>query len=195
MFIICGNMEQKMQTRIAVDLDNTIFNVAEKYRAVIELHNCKYTPPKSYDVYNNGYPVAVSDALNQMLHSDAIYNTRLFDSEIPEILNSIYNDPKYMLFYITERPDGDDWGQLKRAGIICEPGHVVNHTPKIEALKKYKIDLCFDDSPGVVASCLENNINVVMISNYDTAYNHHLRGQVNFCPDLKAALKMRRIIK
>lgn len=188
-------MDPKMQTRIAIDLDNTIFNVAEKYRAVIESYNCEYNPPVSYDVYKNGYPMAVADALNQMLHSDAIYHTRLFDSEIPTILNAIYNNPAYMLFYITERPDGDDWTQLRRAGIICDRTRVVNHTPKIEALKRHNINICFDDSPGVVAACLENNIDVVMISNYDTAYNHHLRGRTEYCPDLITALRQRNIIK
>lgn len=188
-------MNTDMQKRIAIDLDNTIFNVAEKYRAVIESHNCKYTPPISYDVYNNGYPMVVADALNQMLHSDVIYNTRLFNSEIPAILNAIYNNPAYMLFYITERPDGDDWGQLRRAGIICDRARVVNHTPKIEALKQHNINLCFDDSPSVVAACLDNNIDVVMISNYDTAYNHHLRERTSYCPDLKTAFRLRGLIK
>ncbi len=184
-----------MQTRIAIDLDNTVFNVAEKYRAIIESHNCEYVPPISYDVYKNGYPMDVADALWQMLHSDAIYNTRLFDSEIPAILNAIYTNPEYMLFFITERPDGDDWEQLKRAGIICDRAHVVNHAPKIEALKQHNIDICFDDSPSVVAACLDNNIDIMMISNYDTAYNHHLRTRTKHYPDLVTALRSCGIIK
>ncbi|MBO4480691.1 MAG: hypothetical protein J5742_03670 [Alphaproteobacteria bacterium] len=184
-----------MQTRIAIDLDNTIFNLAEKYRATIEKLNCRYTPPVSYDVYQNSYPEPVADALYDMLHSDAIYSTSLFDGQIPAALNTIYNDPKYMLFYITERPDGDDWGQLKNAGIICDKTRVVNCTPKINALKKHNIDLCFDDSPSVVASCLDNNIDIVMISNEDTAYNHHLRGRTEYYPTLMMALKKRGVIK
>ena len=178
-----------------MDLDNTIFNVAEKYRAVVESHNYKYTPPISYDVYKNSYPKHIADALKQMLFSDEIYKTNVFDPKIPEILNTIYNNPKYMLYYITERPNGDDWAQLNRAGIICDRARVINYTPKIQALKQCCIDLCFDDSPSVVADCLENNIDVVMISNPDTAYNHHLRGRVEYYPDLVTALIQRNIIK
>ena len=184
-----------MQTRIAIDLDNTSFNLAEQYRAVIESHNCVYVPPVSYDVYKNGYPIEVANALDQMLHSAAIYHTNLFDKQIPNILNAIYQNPKYMLFYITERPDGDDWAQLNHAGIICDRSRVVNWTPKIEALKKYNINLCFDDSPSVIAGCLENKIDAVMISNNDTAYNHHLRGRIKYCPNLVTALRQRGIIK
>ena len=44
--------------RIAIDLDNTVFDTAAKYRAVVEAHDGKYTPPVSYDVYKNGYSVA-----------------------------------------------------------------------------------------------------------------------------------------
>ena len=184
--------------RIAIDLDNTVFNTAAVYRAIIEAHNCKYVPPVSYDVYKNGYPVVVADALRNMLDSDAVHQTQLFDKNIPAILNSIYGNPKHNLFYITERLISDHiptWNQLNNASIICEDTHLVHSKPKIDALKEHKIDLCFDDAPHVVADCIANNIDVVMISNYDTAYNHHLRGRVEYYPDLMTALKQRGLVK
>lgn len=182
-----------MSTRIAIDLDNTIFNLAEKYRAVVESHHCKYTPPISYDVYKCGYPTHVADALSEMLKSDAVYKTNVFDRRLPQILNSIYTDPKYMLFYITERDfsHGCDLGQLMNAGIRCDVPRLVNYAPKIDILKRYKIDLCFDDAPHVVNGCVENNIDVVMISNEDTVYNHYLRGRVEHYPNLVTALMRR----
>lgn len=179
-----------MRKRISMDLDNTIFNLAEKYRAVIESHNFPYVPPTSYNVYKNGYPKEIADALYDMLRwSDEIYKTRVFDARIPATLNAIYNDSRYCLFYITER-DPDVWNlqQLHDAGIVCPESRLIHCVPKIDALKKYKIDLCFDDSPNVVSGCLDSNIDVVMISNADTAYNHHLRGRVENYPDLMTAL-------
>jgi hypothetical protein len=186
-----------MAIRISVDLDNTVFNMAEKYRAVIESFHEKYVPPVSYDVYKNGYSVAVADALHELLNSDQIYKTRVFDNRIPKVLNSIYNNPKYDLFYVTERlikNHLDTLGQLEHSGIICEDNHLVHRIPKLDALKEYEIQLCFDDAPHVVSDCLENNIDVVMISNPDTAYNHHLCEHVEHYPDLMTALIKRGII-
>ena len=186
-----------MRMRIAVDLDNTIFNTAEKYRSVIEAHGCIYTPPVSYNIYNNGYPTHVADALRDMLESDEIYKTHVLDERIPMALNAIYNNPKYMLFYVTERDlsYGRDLQQLNGAGIQCGKYRLLNSRPKIDALKRYGIKLCFDDAPHVVSDCLENNIDIVMISNADTAYNHHLRGAVEYYPDFMTALTQRGMIQ
>ena len=187
-----------MQKRIAIDLDNTVFDTTAAYRAVIESHGCKYVPPVSYDVYKNGYPTAVADALRAMLDSDAVHQTRVFDKNIPNILNSIYENPECELFYITERLVSDHmptWQQLRGANIICADNRLVHSKPKIDALKRHKINLCFDDAPHVVSDCLANNIDVVMISNDDTAYNHHLRGHVEYYPDLMTALKKRGLVK
>ena len=190
-------MDVVMRKRISIDLDNTIFDMATEYRAIIESHGCKYRSPVSYNVYNCGYPTHVADALCEMFQSDTVYNTRVFDEKLPGALNAIYQDPRYMLFYITERDlsHGRDKTQLNNAGIICDDFRLINYSPKVEILKKYKINLCFDDAPHVVAGCLENNIDVVMISNDDTAYNHHLRSQVEHYPNLMMALKKRGLAK
>ena len=184
--------------RIALDLDNTVFNAAEEYRAVIESMNCKYVPPVSYDVYKNGYPTAVADALRKWLDSDAIYQTRIFDAKIPGALNTIYQNPDYELFFVTERlfkNHAQTLEQLAHAGIMCDDNRLIHRIPKIDALKEHKIDLCFDDAPHVVSDCLDNNIDVVMISTADTAYNHHLRGRAEHYPTLMLALQKRGLIK
>ena len=178
--------------RISIDLDNTVFNLAELYRQIIESHKCTYVAPKSYDVYENGYPTTIADALYDMITSDAVHHTRVFDTKIPDILNSIYKNPKHELFYITERLVSEripTIQQLQRANIICDDNHLIHGKPKIDILKEHKIDLCFDDAPHVVSDCIANNIGVVMISNDDTAYNHHLRGTVEHYPTLIQALE------
>ena len=120
------------------------------------------------------------------------------NTKIPELLNRMATRDDIEIYFITERPIATadmDVRQLQNAGIICDKKQVVNHKPKIEALSKYNIDLCFDDSPNIVCDCIANNIDIVMISNPDTPYNHHLRDQVEHYPDLVTALTRRNIIK
>ena len=187
-----------MQKRIAIDLDNTVFDVAKDYRAVIESYNCTYVPPVSYDVYKNGYPQEIANALRKWLDSDAIYKTCIFDTKIPDALNTIYKNPEYELLFVTERLAANHTqtlAQLHHAGILCDDNHLIHRIPKIDALKEYKINLCFDDAPHVVGDCIANNIDIVMISTKDTAYNHHLRGNVEYYPTLMLALQKRGLIK
>ncbi|MBO7509524.1 MAG: hypothetical protein J6T57_04595 [Alphaproteobacteria bacterium] len=187
-----------MPIRISIDLDNTVFNVAEKYRDIVLHYDGTYTAPICYDVYKNGYSRAAADALLRMFNSDAVYQTRVFDERIPNILNLLYKNPQYELFYITERgPEKHipTLGQLHRAGIICEDSHLVHRIPKVDALREYNIALCFDDAPHVVSDCIENNIGVVMISNEHMAYNHHLRTRVENYPDLMTAIMQRGLVK
>ena len=78
---------------------------------------------------------------------------------------------------------------------MFDDSRLIHSKPKLTALKEHKIDLCFDDAPHVVSDCVANNIDVVMISNYDTAYNHHLRKSVENYQDLIIALQKRGFIK
>lgn len=181
-----------MKMRLAIDLDNTIFDLAWLYKDICARHNVKYVSPTSWDIYES-YPRAVADDLMTAFNSDAICHTPILNAKIPGILNALYTNPDYMVYYITERPNGRDIWQLNNAGIICDPENMINCKPKIDALKEYRVDLCFDDSPQIVQDCIDNNIDVVMISNQDTAYNHHLRGHVENYPDLITALSKRGI--
>ncbi len=187
-----------MTTRIALDLDNTIFDTTSVYRPLIESCNCEYRPLRSYNPYETGYPIEVVHVLENLFYSDELCNAGVFDARIPTILNSLTENPHYELFYITERPMAQhmpSYNQLKRAGIVFQDSHLIHSKPKLDALKEHKIDLCFDDAPHVVNDCIANNIDVVMISNYDTAYNHHLRDSVEHYPNLITAFKSRGLIK
>ena len=187
-----------MTIRIALDLDNTIFDTTSVYRALIESCNCKYKPLVSYNPNENGYPAEVVRALENLFYSDDLCSAGVIDARIPTILNTLTKKPQYELFYITERPTSQHMpshNQLQRAGIIFEDSHLIHSKPKLTALREHKIDLCFDDAPHVVSDCMANNIDVVMISNYDTAYNHHLRESVENYQDLIIALQKRGFIK
>lgn len=187
-----------MTMRIALDLDNTIFDTTSVYRALIESCNCKYRPLVSYNPHENGYPTEVVRALENLFYSDDLCNAGVIDARIPPILNTLTKNPQYELFYITERDQSQhipSYNQLKRAGIVCKDSQLIHSKPKLAALREYKIDLCFDDAPHVVSDCIANNIDVVMISNYDTAYNHHLREGVEHYQTLITALQKRGIVK
>ena len=187
-----------MTTRIALDLDNTIFDTTSVYRALIESCNCKYRPLVSYNPHENGYPTEVVQALENLFYSDDLCSAGVIDARIPAVLNALSQNPQYELFYITERDQSQhmpSYNQLKRAGILFEDSHLIHSKPKLTALREHKIDLCFDDAPHVVSDCIANDIDVVMISNYDTAYNHHLRESVENYQNLITALQKRGIIK
>ena len=179
---------------ISVDLDNTIFDLAHLYKAICNRHKVQYVAPISWDVYES-YPKCVADDLMVAFESDIMYKNPILDKRIPATLNAIYKNPHIKLYYITERPIGNDRWQLNNAGILCDHNQIINCTPKIHALKKYGVTLCFDDSPQIILDCIENNIDVVMISNEDTAYNHHLRGRVEHYPNLVTALTRRGMIR
>lgn len=182
--------------RVSFDLDNTIFNLNDLYVKACYKHDADYRHPTDWDMYNC-YPQQVADELYKMFRTDEIYKTRLLDAKIPYALNTIYNHPNFKSYFITERaivhPDKDRQ-QLLNAGIICGPDRIVDHHPKIEALKNYQIELHFDDSPKIIQDCIENHIDCIMISNDNTPYNHSMRKYVQHYPSLMVALQQRGLI-
>ncbi|MBO4700333.1 MAG: hypothetical protein J5620_01125 [Alphaproteobacteria bacterium] len=186
-----------MTLKIAIDLDNTVFNTAIMIRDICTRNGVDFDLLTSYDPYQC-VPKHVADAIMGAFDSVELRDMPVLHKRIPETLNMIMARPDTDVYFITERPIATadmDIGQLKRAEIKCDKNQVVNYKPKIDALRNYEINLCFDDSPLVVADCLTNNIDIVMISNKDTPYNHHLRGRVEHYPDLITALTRRGIIR
>ena len=179
-----------MTLKIAIDLDNTVFNTAIMIRDICARNGVDFNLLTSYDPYEC-VPQHVADEIITAFDSIELRDMPVLHKKLPETLNMMLVRPDIDVYFITERPIATanmDIGQLKRAGIKCNKNQVVNYKPKIDALRNYGINLCFDDSPLVVADCLANNIEVAMISNKDTPYNHHLRGQVEHYPDLMTAL-------
>ena len=179
-----------MTLKIAIDLDNTVFNTAIMVRDICVRNGVDFGILTSYDPYQC-VPRHVADEIIAAFDSIELHNMPVLNKKIPEILNQIMTRPDMEIYFITERPIATidmDIGQLNRAGIMCTRTQIVHCKPKIKALCNYGIRLCFDDSPNVVTDCVANNIDIVMISNNDTPYNHQLRKHVKHCPDLVTAL-------
>lgn len=186
-----------MTLKIAIDLDNTVFDTARMIRDICARSGVDFDLLTSYDPYQC-VPEHVADEIMAAFDSVELRDMPVLHKRIPKTLNMIMARPDTDVYFITERPIATanmDIGQLKRAGIKCDKNQVVNYKPKINALRNYGINLCFDDSPLVVADCLANGIDVAMISNPDTPYNHHLRGRVKHYPDLIRALVACGIVK
>ena len=186
-----------MTLKIAIDLDNTVFNTAIIIRDICVRNNVNFGDLTSYNPYEC-VPTHVADEIMMAFDSVELRNMPVLHKKLPEILNMLMVHPDIDIYFITERPIATadmDIGQLERAKIKCDKNKIVNYKPKIDALRNYGINLCFDDSPIVVADCLAHNIDVAMISNEDTPYNHHLRGKVEFYPNLVDALAARGFIK
>lgn len=186
-----------MTLKIAIDLDNTVFNTAIMIRNICVQNNVNFGDLTSYDPYQC-VPKNVADEIIAAFDSIDLHNMPVLNKKLPDMLNMMMTRPDADVYFITERPIATanmDIGQLKNAGIMCDKNKIVHCKPKINALCDYDINLCFDDSPIVVADCLANNIDVIMISNDDTPYNHHLRDRVEYYPDLVMALTQRKIIK
>jgi uncharacterized HAD superfamily protein len=183
--------------RIAIDLDNTVFDTTRMIRDICVRHNVDFTAMTIYDVYQC-FPKNVADEIMRAFDSPELRQMPVLNKKIPKTLNYIINRPDTDVYFITERPietASMDIEQLKNAGIMFDPHNIVHRKPKIGALRDYCIDLCFDDSPNIVCECIKHSIDVVMISNEDTPYNHHLRGRVEYYPDLMTALAQRGMIQ
>lgn len=186
---IMGAMKQK----IAIDLDNTVFDTARLIHDICARHNADFNAMTSYDLYTC-LPKNVVDEIMNAFNTVELHNMPVLHSKIPEILNKMHDRPDTEVYFITERPVAAadmDIGQLTRAGIIFDRKNIVHCKPKIDALRDYGINLCFDDSPNIVRDCITNNIDVVMISNQDTPYNHDLRNSVEYYANLADALVAR----
>lgn len=182
--------------RIAIDLDNTVFDTTRMIRDICTRHGVDFNMMNIYDVYQC-FPKNVADEIMHAFDSPELRKMPVLNKKIPQTLNCIINRPDTDVYFITERPTETaamDIEQLKNAGIIFNPHNIVHCKPKIGALCNYGINLCFDDSPNIVCDCIKHSIDVVMISNKDTPYNHQLRERVEYYPDLMTALTKRGII-
>ena len=130
---------------------------------------------------------------------DMLYQMSVLDKGMPYILNTLMANKDYEILFVTERrlkqPE-KTFRQLRSAGINCSFSQVYDRPGlKSDILKDLQPDIHFDDSPYVVRGCLEKNVNVVMISNNSTLYNHHLRPFVEHYTNLRTALMKKGIYK
>ena len=130
---------------------------------------------------------------------DMLYQMSVLDKGMPFILNALMANKDYEILFVTERrlkqPEKTFY-QLRSAGINCNFSQIYDMPGlKSDILKDLQPDIHFDDSPYVVRGCLEKNVNVVMISNNSTLYNHHLRPFVEHYTNLRTALMKKGIYK
>lgn len=177
--------------RISFDLDSVIFDIEPLYIQANQEYGLEYKIPKFWEI-EKCYPANVTARLIELFADDSLYTMPIISEEYPIILNKILRDPRYEVFFVTQRrrqqPE-KSFAQLRNAGINCKYSQVYDKKqPKVEVLNEIQTDLHFDDSPHVVSDCLRSGVNVAMISNQKTLYNHHLRNRVQHYQDLKTAL-------
>lgn len=177
--------------RISFDLDSVLFDIEPLYIQANKEFGVEYKRNWHWDL-EKCYPANVTARLLELFADDSLYTMPLISQEYPAILNSILRDPKYQVSFVTQRrlqqPE-KSFRQLRNAGIQCQFSQVYDRKqPKVEVLKEIKTDLHFDDGPHVVSDCLRDGVNVAMISNDTTLYNHYLRERVQHYNNLKTAL-------
>lgn len=177
--------------KISFDLDSVIFDIEPLYIQANREFGVKYKRSNHWDL-DKCYPANVVARLLELFKDDSLYTMPLISQEYPMILNSILQDPRYETFFVTQRrlqqPE-KSFAQLRNAGINCTFSQIYDKKqPKVEVLKEIGTELHFDDGPHVVSDCLREGVNVAMISNDSTLYNHYLRDRVRHFEDLKTAL-------
>lgn len=184
--------------RISFDLDDVIFNTKPLTMAAFERAGCPYIKMTAWDVgcIDNE---SVRKNLIDLWADDMLYQMSVLDKGMPYILNTLMANKDYEILFVTERrlkqPE-KTFRQLRSAGINCSFSQVYDRPGlKSDILKDLQPDIHFDDSPYVVRGCLEKNVNVVMISNNSTLYNHHLRPFVEHYTNLRTALMKKGIYK
>lgn len=195
-FVLICLDQKEYKMKISFDLDNTIFDMEPIYKRANEEFGVPYKIPTHWDV-DKCYPPNVTARLLELFADDSLYTMPLISAEYPVILNNVLNNNNYETFFVTQRmlqQPQKSFAQLRNAGINCRYDQVHdNPTPKVDILQKIGVDVHFDDSPYVVDDCLRAGVNVVMISNDKTPYNHYLRRRVKYYGDLKTALVQTKI--
>lgn len=178
------------KTILTFDLDNTIFDISELYKKAWDrghprkkslkeiLFNKKvdngFAFPKYWDYYQD------LDWLGQSaIELDKIF---LDDYELSSIdtdyltarsLNNIIHNPFYEVYFVTNRPLYiDTYWQIERNDIIIDREHVITTRNKNQVIYELGSVLHFDDAPHVLDYMIDKSINVVVISNDHTIYNH-----------------------
>ncbi len=177
--------------RLTFDLDSVIFDLRPLCRKAFAMAGEKYVQQTSWDV-DSIYSPTVCNNLKQLWSDDILYEMPVLDKKMPYMLNNLMKQPDVEVLFVTERrlkqPE-KTFMQLKKAGIDCDFSQVFDQEgKKSDILLEIKPTYHFDDSPYVVQGCLDKGVNIVMISNNSTLYNHYLRSRVEYYRSLRQAL-------
>ena len=177
--------------RLTFDLDSVIFDLRPICRKAFDMAGEKYVQQTSWDV-DSVYSPNVCKNLKQLWSDDILYRMPVLDKKMPYMLNTLMQQPGMEILFVTERrlkqPEKTHQ-QLLNAGIKCDISQVYDkYGYKSDILVDLQPTYHFDDSPYVVQGCLDKGVNIIMISNNSTLYNHYLRGQVEHYRSLRRAL-------
>ena len=177
--------------KVSFDLDSVIFDLNVLMERAFIGSEQKFFYPTNWDIASV-YPAPIVQRMEYLFGDDLLYTTPLLDKDMPKILNSLMRRSDIKVCFVTERRKKQPlktFRQLNGAGIHCSLNQVYDeYGAKADVLERIGVDLHFDDSPLVVAGCLEKHIPIVMISNPTTPYNHHLLNKVEHYTDLRTAM-------
>ena len=177
--------------KIAIDLDNTIFNVEQIYKNGFK--DLIYYPPQTWDLFKC-YPKKIALEIIESFKNGELYNCKPFYDDYPELIRDLRY--KYQVYYVTTRKSSLDpvifngkqipgviyntYKQLTYNGIKSELSDikVTEFQDKVPEFRNLDINFVIDDSPLVIESCLNNNIDCAMVSDDNMKYNHYLRKKV-----------------
>lgn len=178
-----------MKKVVSIDLDNVIFNNKELMIPIFKKHGYEYFPPKDWEM--SEYPEEVRNELFKLFKDPKFAEQPLIEKDIRYKLHEI--DKIYNIKFVSNRYERiflDTFKQLlfQFPDFFTIEKLIFAISKKSNVLKKYDLEMHFDDSPYVIEDLKENNLNVTMVSNDDTPYNHHLRGSVNYVSKLSEGL-------
>lgn len=190
--------------KIAIDLDNTIFNVEPIYKNGFK--NLIYYPPQTWDLFKC-YPKKIALEIIESFKNGDLFKCKPFYDDYPELIRDLRY--KYKLYYVTTRQSAQDpvifngkqipsvvyntYKQLTYNCIKSELSDIIisKDQDKIDSFKRLDVNCVIDDSPIVIEKCLENKIDCVMISDDNMHYNHYLRNKVLWGKNLHEARKVK----
>jgi hypothetical protein len=181
-----------MTKQISIDLDWTLFDLQPLYEMAFR-YGMKYYPPEYEDVHQ-AYKYIHANQISSLLGTNQINYMPVMHNGIPNVISKVWDTDIYSIYYVSDRVvrnQKKSYEQLRRAGIKCNITDVYDYNiPKIEMLQDLiETQLHFDDSPSVIENCVRRGINCVMISGPKTPFNHYLRNQIKWYPDIVCALK------
>ncbi len=178
-----------MKKVVSIDLDNVLFDNKELIIPIFKKYGYEYFPPKDWEM--SEYPEEVKKDIFNLFREPKFAEQPLIEKDIRYKLheiNKIY-DVKFvsnrfgMLFLSTFKQlliQFPDFFSIEKLIFVA--------SKKSNVLKKYDLEMHFDDSPYVVEDLKRNNLNITMVSNDDTLYNHYLRESVNYVSRLSEGL-------
>ncbi len=175
--------------KIAIDVDGVLLNMTTIFKYAFTYYNEEYYPATDWDMHN--YPEHIREHILFTLFGDENMMTlhMPFKDNYVALIKKLYEwkEQGHELYILSSRCkailEKTRFHLLLHFQNIFKDILIIQGS-KIPYLKEYEIDLLIDDGNKNIEACLENNINVIMISDDDQVYNHYLRNKVKWCKSI-----------